>query len=356
MRYTKQEWFKTTAEMNELFADVPQALIHTQEVVDKIEEFELNSDPIMPQFPIPEDFGTEADYIRRYSEEEMLNEFGESSFGRLGGYNKVIRIKFESEYLKHLAYKGRTSVMVTSSEDVHERLEFELDVIKTMGFPGYFLIVQDFINAAREMGVLVGPGRGSAAGSVVSYCVGITNIDPIQFDLLFERFLNPDRISMPDVDIDFDDDGRQMVLDWVTKKYGQDKVAHICTFGTMAAKLAIRDVARVLKLPLPEADRLAKLVPEAPKMTISKAYQESPELTKERKSDNPLIAQTLKYAETLEGSVRQSGVHACGILISRIRLPITSRSCPPKMKIFIPLSMTGILLRRSACLKWTFWD
>ncbi len=318
MRYTKQEWFKTTAEMNELFADVPQALIHTREVVDKIEEFELNSDPIMPQFPIPEDFGTEADYIRRYSEEDMLNEFGENSFGRLGGYNKVIRIKFESEYLKHLAFKGAYGRYGNPlPEDVHERLEFELDVIKTMGFPGYFLIVQDFINAAREMGVLVGPGRGSAAGSVVSYCVGITNIDPIQFDLLFERFLNPDRISMPDVDIDFDDDGRQMVLDWVTKKYGQDKVAHICTFGTMAAKLAIRDVARVLKLPLPEADRLAKLVPEAPKMTISKAYQESPELTKERKSDNPLIVQTLKFAETLEGSVRQSGVHACGVLISR---------------------------------------
>lgn len=318
MRYTKQEWFKTTAEMNELFADVPEALVHTQEVVDKVEEYELNSDPIMPQFPIPEDFGTEADYIRKFGEQEMLDEFGEGSFERLGGYHKVIRIKFEADYLEHLAYAGAyVRYGNPLPGDVRERLGFELDVIKTMGFPGYFLIVQDFINAAREMGVLVGPGRGSAAGSVVSYCVGITNIDPIQFDLLFERFLNPDRISMPDVDIDFDDDGRQLVLDWVTRKYGQDKVAHICTFGTMATKLAIRDVARVLKLPLPEADRLAKLVPEAPKMSFVKAYQESPELLKERKSDNPLIAQTLKFAETLEGSVRQSGVHACGVLISR---------------------------------------
>ncbi len=186
-----------------------------------------------------------------------------------------------------------------------------------MGYPGYFLITQDFINKAREMGVLVGPGRGSAAGAAVSFCTGITNIDPIKYNLLFERFLNPDRISLPDVDIDFDDDGRQLVLDYVTEKYGQDKVAHICTFGTMATKLAIRDVARVLKLPLPEADRLAKLVPDAPKMTFEKAFKESPDLKKEKISENQLVVQTIKFAETLEGSVRQSGVHACGILISR---------------------------------------
>jgi len=186
-----------------------------------------------------------------------------------------------------------------------------------MGYPGYFLITQDFINEARKMEVIVGPGRGSAAGSAVAYCTGITNIDPIKYDLLFERFLNPDRISLPDVDIDFDDDGRQLVLDYVTEKYGQDRVAHICTFGTMATKMAIRDVARVLKLPLPEADRLAKLVPDAPKMTFEKAYKESPDLKKEINSNNPLIVSTLKYAETLEGSVRQSGVHACGIIISR---------------------------------------
>jgi len=355
MRYTKQEWFKTTAEMNALFADIPQALINTREVVDKIEEFELNSDPIMPQFPIPEDFGTEAEYIEKYSDDAVLAEFGENAFNRLGGYDKVIRIKFESDYLKHLAYKGALERYGDPlPEDVHERIDFELDVIKTMGFPGYFLITQDFINAARNMGVLVGPGRGSAAGSVVSYCVGITNIDPIKYDLLFERFLNPDRVSMPDVDIDFDDDGRQMVLDWVTNKYGQDKVSHICTFGTMATKLAIRDVARVLKLPLPEADRLAKLVPEAPKMNFIKAYQESPELLKERKSQNPLIAKTLKFAETLEGSVRQSGVHACGILISRDPLTDHIPIMPTKEEVLYTTQYDGRFVEAIGLLKMDF--
>ncbi len=318
MRYTKQEWFKTTAEMNKLFADIPESLANTQEIADKIEEFELNSAPIMPPFPIPEEFGTEKEYLEKYSESQLKEEFGEKAFERLGGYDKVIRIKLEADFLQHLTYAGAKERYGDPIPDsVLERIDFELDTIKTMGFPGYFLITQDFINSAKDMGVLVGPGRGSAAGAAVSYCVGITNIDPIKYDLLFERFLNPDRISMPDVDIDFDDDGRQLVLDWVTEKYGADKVAHICTFGTMATKLAIRDVARVLKLPLPEADRLAKLVPEAPKMSFKKAYKESPELLNEKKSDIPLIAQTLKFAETLEGSVRQTGVHACGILISR---------------------------------------
>ncbi|WP_299578327.1 DNA polymerase III subunit alpha [uncultured Sunxiuqinia sp.] len=320
MRYTKQEWFKTTAEMNQLFADVPESLVNTQEIADKIEEYELNSSPIMPEFPIPEEFGTEEEYAQKYTEEQLKEEFKDGAFERLGGYKSVLRIKLEAEYLKHLAYLGAQEDYRYGNPipaDVKERLDFELETIKTMGFPGYFLITQDFINAAREMGVLVGPGRGSAAGAAVSFCVGITNIDPIKHDLLFERFLNPDRISMPDVDIDFDDDGRQLVLDWVTEKYGRDRVAHICTFGTMATKLAIRDVSRVLKLPLPEADRLAKLVPEAPKMSFVKAYKESPELRNEKKSDNPLIASTLKFAETLEGSVRQTGVHACGILIGR---------------------------------------
>jgi DNA polymerase III, alpha subunit len=189
--------------------------------------------------------------------------------------------------------------------------------MKTMGFPGYFLIVQDFIQAARDMGVIVGPGRGSAAGSAVAYCLGITNIDPIKYDLLFERFLNPDRISLPDIDVDFDDAGRQQVLEWVTEKYGADKVSHIVTFGSMAAKMAIKDVARVLKLELSEANRLAKMVPEAPKMTLKKAYKENPDLEKEKQSLNPLISKTIQFAETLEGSIRQTGVHACGILISR---------------------------------------
>jgi DNA polymerase-3 subunit alpha len=186
-----------------------------------------------------------------------------------------------------------------------------------MGFPGYFLIVQDFLRAAREMGVSVGPGRGSAAGSAVAFCLKITDIDPIKYGLLFERFLNPDRISMPDIDIDFDEDGRDSVLKYVVNKYGHDKVAHIITFGSMAAKMAIRDVARVQKLPLPDADRLAKLVPERPGVTLAQAYAEVPELAKERESSNKLISQTLKYAEVLEGSVRQTGVHACGIIIGK---------------------------------------
>jgi DNA polymerase III subunit alpha len=318
MRYTKQEWFKTQREMNELFADIPEALANTQEIVDKVEEFELSSAPIMPFFPIPGEFGTIADFRKEYSEEILIKEFGEETYTRLGGYEKVLRVKQEAAYLRHLTFKGAEERYGSPvPEEVTARLDFELETIKSMGYPGYFLIVQDFINAAREMGVLVGPGRGSAAGAAVSYCTGITNIDPIKYDLLFERFLNPDRITLPDVDIDFDDDGRQQVLDYVAKKYGYDKVAHICTFGTMATKLAIRDVARVLKLPLPEADRLAKLVPDAPKMTFEKAFKENPVLRKEKNSENPLIAKTIKFAETLEGSVRQTGVHACGILISR---------------------------------------
>jgi len=318
MRYTKQEWFKTTAEMNDLFADIPESLTNTQEIIEKVEAYELDSAPIMPVFPIPEEFGKLEDYQTRYTEEMLLEEFGQESFDRLGGFEKVLRVKLESDYLSHLAWDGaKPRYGEPFTDEVKERIEFELDTIKTMGFPGYFLITQDFINEARKMDVLVGPGRGSAAGSVVSYCVGITNIDPLKYDLLFERFLNPDRISMPDVDIDFDDDGRQKVLDYVTNKYGKDKVAHICTFGTMATKMAIRDVARVLKLPLSEADRLAKLVPETPKMNFFTAFKESSELRQELKSNNDLIRATLKFAQTLEGSVRQTGVHACGILISR---------------------------------------
>jgi len=318
MRYTRQEWFKTQAEMNQLFSDVPDALMNTKEIADKVENFELNFAPIMPVFPIPKEIGTEEEFRDKYSIEELSDEFGVESFERLGGYEKVLRIKLEAAYLRHLTFEGaKIRYGSPLSEDIITRLDFELETIKQMGYPGYFLITQDFINEAREMGVLVGPGRGSAAGAAVSYCTKITNIDPIKHDLLFERFLNPDRISLPDVDIDFDDDGRQLVLDYVTNKYGKDKVAHICTFGTMATKMAIRDVARVLKLPLAEADRLAKLVPETPKTTFVKAYKESADLKKEKTSSNPLIVKTLKFAEALEGSVRQSGVHACGIIISR---------------------------------------
>ena len=331
MRYTKQEWFKTQKEMNELFYDVPEALQNTNEIVEKIENYELNSAPIMPVFEIPEEIGTEESFKAKYSESDLIEEFSESAFTRLGGYDKVIRVKLEAAFLRHLTFEGaKKRYGDPLPEDVVTRLDFELNTIKQMGYPGYFLITQDFINKAREMGVLVGPGRGSAAGAAVSYCTGITNIDPIKYDLLFERFLNPDRISLPDVDIDFDDDGRQLVLDYVTDKYGRDKVAHICTFGTMATKLAIRDVARVLKLPLPEADRLAKLVPDAPKMTFTKAFSESPDLKKEKNSEVELISKTIKFAETLEGSVRQTGVHACGILISRDPLDMHIPLMPTK--------------------------
>ena len=286
----------------------------------------------MPVFPIPPELGTEEEYRQKFSQEDLFNEFTRDEKGnvvltaeeankkikKLGGYDRLYRIKLEADYLKELTMKGVVKRYGENpSPEIMERINFELHIMKTMGFPGYFLIVQDFIRAARDMGVIVGPGRGSAAGSAVAYCLGITNIDPIKYDLLFERFLNPDRISLPDIDVDFDDAGRQQVLEWVTEKYGADKVSHIVTFGSMAAKMAIKDVARVLKLELSEANRLAKMVPEAPKMTLKKAYKENPDLEKEKQSLNPLISKTIQFAETLEGSIRQTGVHACGILISR---------------------------------------
>lgn len=319
MRYTRQEWFKTTAEMTDLFRDMPEVISNTQDITGKVEEFELDSNPIMPAFPIPLEFGSEENYSEKFTEEDLKKEFGEDRYKKLSGdYKKLLRIKFEADYLAHLTRKGAEKRWSNGlPAEIKERIDFELNTIKTMGFPGYFLIVQDFIQAARDMGVIVGPGRGSAAGSVVAYSLGITNIDPVKYDLLFERFLNPDRISMPDIDIDFDDDGRQKVLEWVTDKYGQDKVSHIVTFGSMAAKMAIKDVARVLKLELSEANRLAKMVPEAPKMTLKKAYKENPDLEAEKDSPNPLISKTIHLAEILEGSIRQTGVHACGILISR---------------------------------------
>ena len=317
LRYTRQEWFKTTAEMKSLFHDRPEILLNTLEVANKVEEYQLDSPPIMPVFPIPETFGTEAELRERISEEELRAEFG-NRYDTLGGAEKVYRIRFESDYLRHLTLAGAHRRWgETIPEDVRERIDFELTTIKTMGFPGYFLIVQDFIAAAREMGVLVGPGRGSAAGSVVAYCLGITGINPMKYDLLFERFLNPDRISMPDIDIDFDDVGRGKVLEWVAQKYGKDHVAHIVTFGSMAPRMAIKDVARVLDLPLKDANALAKLVPARPKITMEAALKESPQLRDAKNSSDPLIADTLKYAEALDGSIRQPGIHACGTLISR---------------------------------------
>lgn len=321
MRYTRQEYMKTTAEMNTIFADVPEALTNTLEIADKVEFYSIDSPPLMPFFEIDPSFSTEEDYRKKFTETDLIAEFGEKTYFRLGGYDKVIRIKLEADYLTHLTMeRAKERYGEVLNEEVQERLEFELNTMKTMGFPGYFLIVQDFIAAARDMGVSVGPGRGSAAGSVVAYCLGITNIDPIKYDLLFERFLNPDRISMPDIDIDFDDDGRGKVLQWVTNKYGESRVAHIITYGTMATKMAIKDVARVEKLPLSESNRLAKLVPDKipdQKLTIRNAIEYVPELKIAASSSDPVMRNTLKYAHQLEGNVRNTGVHACGIIIGQ---------------------------------------
>ena len=322
MRYTKQEWLKTTAEMNQVFADMPHVLANTLEIADKVEHYSIDHDALMPFFPIEDSFGTEEEYRSRFSEEDLKKEFGAKVFKRLGGYEKVVRIKLESDYLTHLTNIGaemRYGDKLT--DEIKERLAFELETMKTMGFPGYFLIVQDFIKAAREMNVAVGPGRGSAAGSAVAYCLRITDIDPIRYNLLFERFLNPDRISMPDIDVDFDDEGRDAVLHWVTEKYGKANVARIITYGTMATKSAIKDVARVQKLPLAEADRLSKLVPERipgkKKVNLTAAIEYVPELKAAASSDNPIVRDTLKYAQMLEGNVRSTGVHACGVIISQ---------------------------------------
>ena len=290
MLYTKQEWMKTQEEMNELFADVPEALSNTQEVLGKVERYSIEHGPILPNFPLPEGFTDNNDYLRH-----------------------LVLVGAEKRWGKNL------------TDEQKERIDFELETIKNMGFPGYFLIVQDFIGAAREIGVSVGPGRGSAAGSAVAYCLGITQIDPIKYDLLLERFVNPDRISLPDIDIDFDDDGRADVLRYVTEKYGAEKVAHIITYGTMAAKSAIKDVARVSRLPLSESDRLTKMIPDklpevdgkAPKINLKNCYQYVPELQHELNYGEPIVRETLKYALALEGNVRNTGVHACGVIIGR---------------------------------------
>ncbi|MDD4159026.1 MAG: DNA polymerase III subunit alpha [Proteiniphilum sp.] len=322
MRYTKQEWLKTSEEMHRIFADIPEALTNTLEVADKVEFYSIDHAALMPFYPIDSAFGTEKQYREKYPEQTLIKEFGKETFHRLGDYDKVIRVKLEADYLKHLTFRGAHRRYGDElSEEIKERLSFELKTIKHMGFPGYFLIVQDFINAAREMDVAVGPGRGSAAGSAVAYCLGITDIDPLKYDLLFERFLNPDRISMPDIDIDFDDEGRGKVLRWVTEKYGNEKVAHIITYGTMATKSSIRDVARVHKLPLSESNRLAKLIPDripnVKKVNLQAAIDNVPELKEAANSSDPLVRDTLKYAGMLEGNVRNTGVHACGVIIGQ---------------------------------------
>ena len=338
MRYTFQEYLKSPEEMAALFPDHPEALATTLEIADKCEDYKLTHAPLMPNFPPPEDFPIalgelRESFVKKIEDEEMLAKIGACAtvpeLEELVAGDKELsdRLMVAKQYcyLKDLTYKGaHMRYGDVLDEKTEERIKYELSTIEWMGFPGYFLIVWDYIRAAREMGVSVGPGRGSAAGSVVAYCLKITNIDPLKYDLLFERFLNPERFSLPDVDVDFDEDGRADVLRYCVQKYGQKRVAQIVTFGTMAPKMAIKDVARVQKLALSESDRLSKLVPD--KVTPDKkhgetpfdfVYKESPELAAERESPNQLIRNTLKYAEKLEGSIRQTGVHACGVIIGQ---------------------------------------
>lgn len=347
MHYTKQEWLKSPAEMEAIFSDIPEALENTMEIAGKVETYSIDSDPIMPMFDIPASFGSEAEYRNRITEKELFDEFtqnekhevvlsqeeAEKKIKKLGGYNKLYRIKFEADYLEKLVWEGaHKRYGETLTEEQTERITFELHTIKTMGFPGYFLIVADYIRGAREeLDVSVGPGRGSAAGSVVAYCLWITDIDPLKYDLLFERFLNPDRISLPDIDVDFDDAGRGRVLDWITEKYGKEKVAHIITYGTMATKMAIADVGRVEKIPLSEVNRLKSFIPEksfpesvtdengkAPKVNLSNCYKYIPELKEimtSESAENEEIRNMLTYAAELEDTNRQTGIHACGVII-----------------------------------------
>ena len=341
MLYSKQEWFKTQQEMNDIFSDVPEAMANTIEILNKVETYSLDADPIMPFFPIPESFGTEEEWRKKFTEQQLYDEFtsdengqnplppedAEKKIKKLGGYDKIYRIKFEADYLAKLAYEGAVKRYGDPiPKDVEERVKFELHIMKTMGFPGYFLIVQDFINSARdELGVMVGPGRGSAAGSVVAYCLGITKIDPLKYDLLFERFLNPDRISLPDIDTDFDDDGRGKVLKWVMDKYGHENCAHIITYASMATKNSIKDVARVENVPLAISNALCKAIPDrlpdvdgkTPKMNLTNAIKAVPELREAETSTDIHIANTIKYAKMLEGTVRGTGIHACGFIICR---------------------------------------
>ena len=344
MHYTKQEWLKTPEEMAEIFSDIPEALENTQEIVDKVEIYDIDHDPIMPLFDIPAEFGTEAQWREKYTEQELFEEFtrdengnvvlsqeeAEKKIKKLGGYDRLYRIKFEADYLAYLTYKGaHERYGETLTEEQEERIRFELHIMKTMGFPGYFLIVMDFIRAAREeLDVSVGPGRGSAAGSVVAYCLHITDLDPLKYDLLFERFLNPDRISLPDIDTDFEDCGRGKVLDWVSRKYGETHVAHIVTYGKMAPKSALADVGRVQQVPLQKVNELKTFIPDRefpdnikdnngkkPKLTLRNCNQYITQLNEEYNGVDANIRSMLRYAERLEGTVRQVGVHACGVII-----------------------------------------
>ena len=355
MIYTGQEYFKSVDEMLALFPDAPEVVAATKEVAAMIEDYELNSDPIMPKFPIPESFGTEEDIRAKYDETKLASLYPEGRIGKFGGYDKAVRIQFEAEYLASLVWDGaRRRWGENLPPETVERVQFELDTIRTMGFPGYFLIVNDYISNARKMGVWVGPGRGSAAGSAVAYALGITNVDPLKFDLLFERFLNPDRISMPDIDVDFDDAGRGKVLEFVTQKYGADHVAHIVTFGQMAAKSVIKDVGRVMDYPLADTNKLASYVPDTPKITFDKAVQQSPDLKEAFDSQDPTVHLLMQRAARLEGGMRQPGVHACGVIISRDPLTETLPVMPTEGESLLTTQYDGHFVEPVGLLKMDF--
>ncbi len=379
MRYSKQEWFKTREEMNEVFADLPEAMSNTLEILDKVELYSIDNGPIMPFFPIPESFGTEEKWRKKFSEQQLYDEFttdengenqlspegGKAVIDRLGGYEKIYRIKFEADYLAKLAHDGAKQLYGDPiPEEVQKAITFELHVMKTMGFPGYFLIVQDFINAARtELDVMVGPGRGSAAGSVVAYCLGITRIDPLKYDLLFERFLNPDRVNLPDIDTDFDDDGRGRVLQWVMDKYGEENCAHIITYSTMATKNSLKDVARVEGLPLEISNRLCKAIPErlpdGMKMNLKNAIACTPMLQEAEVSEDARERNTIKYAKMLEGTVRGTGIHACGFIICRNPIsewvPISTATDPDYPDQKVPVTQyDGHVIETTGLIKMDF--
>jgi DNA polymerase-3 subunit alpha len=355
-----QFYFKTTAEMSKNFSDLPEAIDNTNEVVSKIELLDLKRNILLPAFPIPDEFKT-------HTKEEKI------------GKDVVTPESLNQwEYLKHLTYEGAKKRYSEITEELRDRIEFELFTIKTMGFAGYFLIVSDFIRAGRNQGVYIGPGRGSAAGSVVAYCIGITNIDPIKYNLLFERFLNPDRKSMPDIDTDFDDEGRQKVIDYVVEKYGKNQVAQIITYGTMAAKMSIKDVARVMDLPLPESNALAKLVPERPGVELGRLLH-APMKAKEGENSleekeglgnddaenikklreiynkkGTIESKVLHEAERLEGSVRNTGIHAAGIIIAPKDLTELIPVCTAKDSTLWVTQIEGNIIEDAGVIKMDF--
>ncbi len=378
LMYSGEEYLKTPDEMAELFKEIPDAITNTQEIADKVEVYELERGPILPVFDIPQSFGKIEDYYEKFPQkvleedilqslikrdkisetasEEEKQQVVSKSLSDKGGYDKLVRTKFDFAYLKHLTYEGAKKRYGENFDDkVKQRIDMELDTIEWMGFPGYFLIVQDFINYSRDsLGVVIGPGRGSAAGSVVAYCLGITQIEPMKYDLLFERFLNPDRISLPDIDVDFDDEGRERTLRYVQDKYGASHVAQITTFGTMAAKMSIKDVARVLELDLPTANRLASYVPTKPGITLEEAFKESSELQEVIEKGTELEKKVLKYAKDLEGSIRSTGVHACGVIIGPDDISNYVPVAKPKDSNMMAVQFEGKLIESVGMIKMDF--